>query len=100
MKHLLACAAVCGLAAGPALADAEVGAELAEMWCIGCHDIEPGGANKTYPPSFASIAWFREGTQIRARILYPPVHAAMPNMMAVLSPEQVVDLVDYIQSLE
>jgi mono/diheme cytochrome c family protein len=80
--------------------DPDAGAELAAEHCSRCHEIGAGGAAKQHPPSFAAIAWFRPVDQIAARIWFPSIHAAMPTMMAVLSPQNVEDLVAYIRSLE
>lgn len=83
-----------------AWADAADGLALAEEYCVRCHDIAPGGAAKTYPPSFASIAWFRSEDLVRVRILFPEMHAAMPAWANWLSPDEVDSLVAYIVSLE
>ncbi len=80
--------------------DPEAGAGLAAMLCAGCHDIGPAGAFKQYPPSFASIAVYRDRSQILGRIFFPPFHSAMPQMGELLTPQQVFDLAAYIQSLE
>ncbi|WP_343081823.1 cytochrome c [Ostreiculturibacter nitratireducens] len=97
---LLAAALACG--AFPALAqgDVEAGRALAEENCARCHDIEPGGAMKTMPPSFASIAAFRTADEITGRIWFPPMHSRMPPMHMILTPQDVDSLTDYIVSLE
>ena len=84
-----------GAAAGP-----EEGAALAAEHCARCHDITAEGAPKTWPPSFASIAWFRAEDQIRARILFPALHSPMPAWSDWLEPGDVEDLVVYIRGLE
>lgn len=89
------------MAAGPLAAqDAAAGRELAEEYCVRCHDIEDGGAMKTYPPSFDSIAVFRAESQIYARILFPDLHSQMPAWGTFLGSDQVADLTAYIMSLE
>ena len=55
---------------------------------------------KTMPPSFASIATFRATEQIQMRILFPSMHSPMPAWAMMHSPDEVDDLVAYIQSLE
>lgn len=103
MKHLFTSTlwTACLLAgANGVWADAAEGLALAEEYCVRCHDIAPGGAAKTYPPSFASIAWFRDADQIRARILFPSLHGAMPAWSNWLSPDEVDSLSAYILSLE
>lgn len=80
--------------------DAGNGAVLAADNCASCHDVAAGGAFKTYPPSFASIASFRPNDQIMARILFPPMHTPMPSGAFSLTPQNVDDLVAYIISLE
>jgi mono/diheme cytochrome c family protein len=79
--------------------DPERGAALAAAECAQCHDISAEGEPKTYPPSFASIAWYREEEQIRARILYPQLHGAMP-LTRVIGLDDINDLVAYIVSLD
>lgn len=76
------------------------GRALAEERCARCHDVAPGGADKLYPPSFASIAGFRPEEQIRSRILFPQLHTPMPAWADWLTPEQIDDLVAYILMLE
>lgn len=87
----------------PALAagDPSSGEKIAMERCIRCHDVAPGGAFKRYPPSFASIAAYRSEEQIYARIVFPPVHSAMPEVaLYMLQSEDIADLVAYIMSLE
>ena len=56
----------------PALAqskgDVVKGGRLAQEHCTRCHNVELGGPDKEYPPSFAAIARFRDAAQIRGRI--------------------------------
>jgi mono/diheme cytochrome c family protein len=80
--------------------DAAAGRALAEEWCVRCHNIEPGGPFKLYPPSFASISAYRPADGIRAWITYPPMHGGMPQVGFMLTPENIDDLVAYIVSLE
>lgn len=93
---------VFSMIAGSALAegDVEAGGMLADKYCVRCHDISVDGAFKTYPPSFASIAVFRDSDQIRSRILFPQLHTPMPQMGFLLDPENIDDLTAYIVSLE
>lgn len=80
--------------------DVESGRMLADKYCVRCHDISAEGAFKTYPPSFASIAVFRDPDQIKSRILFPQLHTPMPQMGFLLDPENIDDLAAYIVSLE
>lgn len=80
--------------------DVAEGERLAQEFCSRCHNVEPLGAFKQYPPSFASIAVFRSREQIEARILFPPLHSAMPQIYEMLSRENVDSLTAYIVSLE
>ena len=86
--------------AADAEGDVAKGRELAEQWCTRCHDIEPGGPFKLYPPSFASIAVYRSPDQIWGRILFPPLHSNMEGVSYFMEPKNVDDLVAYIVSLE
>lgn len=102
MKMLLLAAPLCAFAAQAQAEDPlpELGRDLAQEFCVKCHDVEPGGAFKEYPPSFASIAVYRSAEQIRARILHPPYHVSMPEFQDYMIAGNVEDLVAYIQSLE
>ena len=76
------------------------GEALAREWCARCHDVEKNGPFKQHPPSFASISVFRSEDQIYARIAYPPLHSAMPELSYALTPDNMQDLQAYIVSLE
>jgi mono/diheme cytochrome c family protein len=86
------------LAAPASSADAALGRSLAEQWCSKCHNIERGAPFKLQPPSFASIAVYRDADSIRGKIIVP--HVGMPEMNWVLQPEDMDNLVAYIVSLE
>lgn len=89
--------------AAPALSeeDAARGAALAAQHCALCHDVTAEGAPKQYPPSFASIAWFRSPEQIYARIVFPAMHSGMPEVaFYLLGKDEINDIVAYIASLE
>lgn len=93
--------ALAAAATAPALAaDIENGRRLAEENCARCHDIEPGGASKLHPPSFAAIAGYRAEDQILSRIMFPALHAPMPAWSNWISRDEVDDLVAYVLSLE
>ena len=85
---------------GSAEGDAGAGEKLAREHCTKCHDIEPEGAFKEFPPSFASIATFRSRKQIYARIAFPTLHTNMPPLGYVLFGENLDHLTAYIVSLE
>ncbi len=88
--------------ASAALAEGDVvtGAKLARESCVRCHNVEPKGPFKEHPPSFAAIAVFRSDEQIYGRIMFPPLHAGMPQLGYMLTPDNVKHLVAYIRSLE
>ena len=98
----ICCAIVTALAAAPAAADGDPakGAEIARELCVSCHNVEPGGPFKLMPPSFAAISVYRTDEQIFARIMFPPLHAGMPEIGGKLTPFNVAHLVAYIRSLE
>ena len=99
MRHTLTAALL--LCAAPAFAqDPMNGAELAQEYCAGCHDIERGGPAKQHPPSFASIAGFRAEEQIAARILFPALHSTMPAWNQWFGRSEVGDITAFILSLE
>ena len=88
------------MAPGRAEGDAVVGEKLAREHCAKCHDVEPGGASKLFPPSFASIAAYRSARQIYARIALPTVHNNMPPLGYVTFGDNIDHLTAYIVSLE
>jgi cytochrome c2 len=79
-------------------ADIMDGRKLAEQWCAKCHNIEKGAPFKLHPPSFASIAAYRESGDIRGRIISP--HIGMPDITWLLQSGDLDKLVIYITSLE
>jgi mono/diheme cytochrome c family protein len=96
---VLAAALLLGpLLAGPLHADAvERGAALSAEWCARCHNVQPGGAMKEEPPSFAAIAVYRSAEKMRSAMLAP--HLGMPPLVEILGLET-DDLIAYITSLE
>jgi mono/diheme cytochrome c family protein len=86
--------------ATPVMADAAKGHELALQHCVRCHNIEPGGAFKQHPPTFAAIAKYRTRDDIWGRIISPSPHAGMPEVVWELQPDEVQHLLDYIVSLD
>ena len=86
--------------AAHAEADVAAGAKLARESCVRCHNVEPKGPFKQHPPSFAAIAVFRSDEQVYGRIMFPPLHAGMPQLGYMLTPDNVKHLVAYIRSLE
>ncbi|SMX49242.1 c-type cytochrome [Maliponia aquimaris] len=99
-RWMMTAALVLALAGAAQAQDVAEGRALAEEFCARCHDIEDGGAMKTYPPSFDSIALFRSEEQIRARIIFPDLHTSMPQWGTFLDMGQVADVTAYILSLE
>lgn len=100
-RWLLAAAVLALVAPAKAEGDAAKGAALAGEHCALCHDVTAEGAPKQYPPSFASIAWFRSSEQIYARIVFPAMHSGMPEVaFYLLGKDEIADIVAYIASLE
>jgi len=87
-------------ASAAAAQDVAYGRALAEQHCVRCHDIDDGGAMKTYPPSFDSISIFRSRDQIESRIALSTLHSPMPDWGSFLDREQIRALTDYVVSLE
>ncbi len=101
MRRILLTATLLALLATPALAaDAAKGLQLAQEKCSQCHAVEKGGAFKLRPPSFQSIAIYRNTDDIWQRIISPNPHSAMPEMQWTLTPDEVQDLVAHITSLD
>ena len=65
-----------------------------------CHNIEPGGAFKLYPPSFTAIAKYYEPNMIAMKIMYPGHAVLMPQFHKFMFRENVDNLVGYIVSLD
>ena len=80
--------------------DPATGEKLARETCARCHNVEPKGPFKQHPPSFAAIAVYRSEQQIFGRIVFPPLHSAMPQVADILTPDNIEHLVAYIKSLE
>lgn len=76
-----------------------MGRQIAEEYCVACHNVDPGGALKQEPPSFAAIAIYRSPEQIRQRIV-TPIHAAMPRYTEYMIGGNIDDMVAYISSLD
>ncbi len=102
LRFLLGCALSSFVSVSSASADGDiyVGEKLAKEFCTGCHNVDPTGPFKLYPPSFASIAVYRSPVDIRGRILFRPLHSSMPQLGHMLTPDNVDNLVAYIASLE
>ncbi len=96
------CGLMLTLSAFPALADGDAakGQAIARDSCARCHNVEADGPFKQHPPSFAAIAVYRSDEQVFGRIMFPPLHSAMPQLAYTLSPDNVEHLVAYIRSLE
>ena len=95
---LMALTASLALPQAALAADPAAGRALAEKWCVKCHNIEKGGPFKLRPPSFASIAVYRAEHDIHGKIISP--HIGMPEILWVLRPEEIEDIVAYITSLD
>lgn len=76
------------------------GRALAEANCSQCHNIEPGGAFKLFPPSFAAIARYMHPDIIPMRIMYPEHASLMPQFHTYMNTTNLRDLVAYIRSLD
>ena len=98
----ICCAISTAIAGAPAAAEGDPakGGKIARELCVRCHNVETGGPFKLMPPSFAAIAVYRTDEQIFARIMFPPLHAGMPEIGDQLTPFNVAHLVAYIRSLE
>jgi mono/diheme cytochrome c family protein len=96
------CGVLVTLSVSTAFAEGDVatGEEIARESCVRCHNVERDGPFKEHPPSFAAIAIYRSEEQIYGRIMFPPLHSAMPEIGYMLTPDNVEHLVAYIQSLE
>lgn len=87
-------------AAPAALADAELGRELAEQWCSACHRIDPGPPETTVdsPPAFAALARDPELSPEALRAWLWAPHPPMPDLD--LTRVEIESLVAYIESLD
>ncbi|WP_439123018.1 c-type cytochrome [Marivita sp.] len=101
-RHLLRASLLVPLLAPPLAAqdgNVKMGQQIAAEYCSACHAIDPGGAFKQDPPSFAAIAVYRSPEQIRQRIV-TPIHADMPRYSEYMIGGNIDDMVAYIASLE
>lgn len=80
-------------------ANSQMGKDLAEEYCVQCHNVELDGPFKMDPPSFAAIAKYRSKEQIRRRIV-SPIHESMPRYTEYMVNRNIDDMVAYIVSLE
>jgi mono/diheme cytochrome c family protein len=87
---------VAGSATGHA-ADTARGAQLARLWCAGCHIVGSGsqGQVQVGPPSFRAISGL-SSDQLRTFLIKP--HPPMPDLS--LSRSEMDDLIAYIKSLK
>lgn len=76
------------------------GKRLSEGNCARCHNIEPGGAFKLYPPSFQAIAAYMADDLMRIKIMYPDHAVLMPEFHTFMFTENIDNIVGYIRSLE
>ncbi len=76
------------------------GRAIAEEYCARCHDIDPGGAFKDYPPSFRAIAVYMAPEIIRMKILQPEHGTIMPKYAMFINHTKLWNIVEYIRSLE
>ena len=81
-------------------ADILEGRKIAEEYCARCHDIEPGGKFKSYPPSFRAIAVYMDPEIIRMKIMQPDHNTIMPKYAMFINQTRLWNVVEYILSLE
>ena len=80
-------------------ASLEMGKNIADEYCVQCHNVEPNGPFKMEPPSFAAISKYRSKDQIKQRIIMP-IHESMPRYTDYMIGGNIDDMVAYIMSLE
>jgi len=105
MRGFTLTALVAAMLATPAIAQdeepyIEAGRRLSEGNCASCHNIEPGGAFKLYPPSFQAIGAYWTPDVIQMKIMYPDHAAIMPKFNRYMFVENVNNIVGYILSLQ
>jgi mono/diheme cytochrome c family protein len=77
--------------------DVLVGAQLAQTWCAGCHQVTTSGPVKDAVPGFLEIARRPETTEAGLRAFLRMPHGQMPNFE--LSDANIRPLIAYILSL-
>ena len=104
MKSLYLALGALAILVAPAMAEEDAylasGKRTAEANCSQCHNIEPGGAFKLYPPSFAAIAKYYTPDVIAMKIMYPDHALLMPQFNRYMFETHVNNLVGYIVSLD
>lgn len=80
--------------------DPAAGREIADGWCIACHDTAPGLPEPMIdgPPPFQVIADHPATTEMALRAFLQSPHASMPNVRPTA--EQTDHLIAYILSLK
>ncbi|SNS46441.1 c-type cytochrome [Tropicimonas sediminicola] len=78
----------------------EAGKRMAEANCANCHNIEPGGDFKLYPPSFQAIAIYMDPQVMRMKIMYPDHAVLMPQFHTFMFTENIDNIVGYIETLD
>lgn len=92
-----AACAVLGTISAHAAGDAASGHALARQWCTGCHLVDDSREGQDVAPPFAGIARREAGNPEWVRAWLAAPHPSMPNLN--LAPQQVEDIVAYLQSL-
>ena len=104
MKSIALALGALAVFVAPAMAEDEpylaAGKRTAEANCAQCHNIEPGGAFKLYPPSFTAIAKYYTPDVIAMKVMYPDHALLMPQFNRFMFETNVTNLVGYIVSLE
>ena len=100
LTYSLAFAALTSVSLAQDEGNVGLGKSLAEANCSECHNVQPGGAMKLFPPSFAAIAVYMHPDIIPIRIMYPDEHTNMPQWHKYMSTTNIRALTAYIRSLE
>ena len=98
-RRLTIAAVAANIAPSVAVADASHGEGLAHQWCAGCHG---AGSNEPSPnphaPGFSTVANDPAATEYSLHVFLQIPHDRMPNI--ILTPDQIDDLVSYIETLK
>lgn len=98
MRKVLALTGALLLSSAAQAQNVAEGAKIAQTWCSGCHQIEPGARTASdVTPSFSSVAQMSSTTETSLAVFLSSPHQHMPDYS--LSRSEIRDVSAYILSL-
>ena len=98
LKSSFVASFVFAMLAQSAIADPQLGKDIAKRWCSNCHVVESGQTNAIdHAPPFSQIARTPDFDQNQLAFLLLKPHPNMPSLS--LQRSEILDLAEYIRSL-